>query len=62
MEEILLVDHRAQNIDLDSENFHIYIGNAQRLIENEFQRLITILYHIFRNHYDMDLTSLSLEI
>ena len=38
MEEILLVDNRAQNIELDSENFHIYIGNAQRLIENEFQR------------------------
>ena len=54
MEEILLVDNRAQNIELDSENFHIYIGNAQRLIENEFQRLITILYFIFRNHYDMD--------
>jgi hypothetical protein len=43
MPETLLVDNKTQNIELDSENFHIFIGNAQRLIQDEFQRLMNVL-------------------
>jgi len=43
MKEVLLVGNKNQNIQLDPENFHLFIDNAQRLVEDELQRLVSIL-------------------
>ena len=39
----MVVHKKSQAHSIDFDNFQLFIGNAERMIENEFQRLVDVL-------------------